>query len=108
MALVKHTITNGFWKKISLAGQNGKAWMKHVGDDGTSKVVIAHTVSAQTPSDNIAVGIAVNLDIDLGYVLPQSGDPYYSEILTADTTADIYYATLRDAGETCEIIADFI
>jgi len=108
MALNQYTITNGQWKKISLAGQNGKAWMKSVGNDGSSKVVIAHTPTAQTPTDDIPVGAAADLNIEIGYVLPQSGNPKESEILSADNASDIYYATLRDVGETCIITTDFV
>ena len=108
MALLPKTITYGFWKKLSLAGQNGKAWMKEVGPDGTSKLVIAHTNTTQTPTDDIPVGVAVNLNINIGYTLPNSGNPKESEELAADNANDIYYATLRDINETCKIIVDFI
>jgi len=105
MALNKLIITNGFWKKLSTAGYSGTAWMKNVGPDGTSKVVIAHTTSTQPQPDDVPVGTAVDLDIEIGYVLSQSGS--VSNQLTADNGNDIYYATLRDVGETCEIIVDF-
>lgn len=111
MALLNYTITYGEWKKICLAGENGKVWMKKIGSDGTSKVVIAHTDSVQTHGspvgDNIPVDDAIDLDIEKGYVLPQSGNPHDSEKLTADNTNDIYYATLRDVDETCIITTDF-
>ena len=112
MALSKLTITNGQWKKLSNAGQNGKAWMKTVGSDGSSRVIISHTPTAQTAGspigDNIPVGSAINLDAGTGYILPLNGDPLLSDILAADNSSDIYYATLLDAGETCEIIVDFV
>jgi hypothetical protein len=111
MSLNKHTIKKGEWKKISNAGENGKAWMKDT-IDGTAIIVIAHTDTTQTGGspvgDNIPLGSALDLDIEIGYTLPQNGDPFYSAELTADNASDIYYATLKDEGSDCEIIADFI
>ena len=109
--LAKKTITNGEWKKISLAGQNGKAWIWDTGD-GIAKILIAHTDTVQTGvtpiGDNIPILDALDLSIDIGYVLDQSGNPKNSEILNADNGNDIYYATLIDEGEDAKIITDFI
>jgi hypothetical protein len=105
--LSKLTITNGEWKKISDAGENGMAWLKDTGD-GTAKIMIAHTVTEQTPTDDIPVGSAVDLAVDVGYTLPQTGNPADSVPLSADSASDIYYATLIDIGEDAEIIVDFI
>jgi hypothetical protein len=107
MALSKLTITNNQWKKISAAGENGMAWLCNTGD-GVAKIMIAHTTAAQTPTDDIPVGSAVDLDVTIGYTLPQSGDPNDSVALSADSASDVYYATLIDVGEDAQIIVDFI
>lgn len=106
MALAKYTLTNGQWKKISGAGQSGAAWLKSF--SGVKPIiVIAHTDSAQTPADDIPVGSAVNLDVDIAYRLPFA-DLEISRELTADNVDDIFYATILNDGKTCEIISDFI
>lgn len=109
--LSAYTIKNDEWKKISLAGKNGKAWLKD-SVDGRAKIVIAHTDTAQTAGspvgDNIPLGSALDLDIDIAYTLPETGDPKDSEVLSADNGNDIYYATLRDQGEDAIIIVDFV
>jgi hypothetical protein len=102
-------LSYGQWKKISLAGQNGTAWMNEVGNDGSSRVMIAHTESVQTAGtplgDNIPWASAVNLNKNVGYQLSEDG--IVSPVFSADNANDIYYATLLDVGEDCKIIVDF-
>ena len=108
MALSKFTLTNGFWRKISAAGEDGTAWIKRH-DGRRSVILIAHTAVIQTPdTDNItyANGLLKDLDIDIAYELPIDNERISVE-LNADSGSDIYYATIRDADETCEIIVDF-
>jgi hypothetical protein len=114
MALSSFVLTNGLWKKISTAGQSGTAWIKkHTGLNST--ILIAHTDSAQTYDpdddpdagvldDNIPYADAVDLDIDIAYELPLDR---ISDELSPDNASDVFYATIRDSGETCTIIADF-
>ena len=105
MALSKFTLTNGEWKKISVAGKSGAAWIKkHTGVHST--ILIAHTTAVQTfaGGDDIPYADAVDLSIDIAYELPLDR---ISDELSADGLTDIFYATIRDASETCEIIVDF-
>lgn len=102
--LAKYTVTYGYWKKISGAGQTGSAWLKNT-EDGSARIAIAHTETVQTPADNILWASAVDLDREIAYYLPQDFQP--SAILEADSPTDIFYATLLDADETAEIIVDF-
>jgi hypothetical protein len=118
MALSKLTLTNGEWKKISLAGQDGTAWLKSY--SGVNPViVIAHTDDAQTydipdddpdagvVDDNIPYASAVGLDVDASYRLPYM-DMRISDPLTADNNNDVFYATILNTGATCEIVVDFV
>jgi hypothetical protein len=117
MALAKYTLTNGFWKKISTAGQSGTAWIKDF--NGAHPIIlISHTISAQTYnpnddpdlgilSDNIPYASAVGLDVNIAYELPVT-DNQISVPFSPDTEADVYYATILNTGKTADIIADFI
>ena len=106
MSLVKYTLTAGEWKKISGAGENGTAWLKRH-DGSRSVIMISHTDATLSPTDDIEYADALpDLDIDIAYELPMENEGI-SEPLSADNASDIYYATIRDVGETCEIITDF-
>jgi len=101
--LQNYTLTQGFWKKISTAGQTGTAWLKSA-NGFNAKILISHTATPQNPDDDILVGEEIDLDIDAAYLLPCKG---ISNFLTADSENDIFYATLRNPGKTCIITADF-
>jgi len=105
MALAKYTISSGYWKKISAAGQTGSAWIKETENGKTPMVAIAHTNSVQSPTDDIPLASAVNLDRDIAYYLPK--DFSVSSILEADSPDDVFYATVFGTDETGRIIVDF-
>lgn len=109
MALASYDLTNGEWKKISDAGESGVAWLKDYSGKNP-RVVIAHTTTTQTPdTDDItyANGLVDDLNIDIAYRLP-FGDFKISDVLTADSESDIFYATVLGEGNTATIITDFI
>lgn len=107
--LLSKDLVFGQWKRLSLAGQNGKAWVKNTGNDtGKCKVLIAHADTTQTPTDNIPIGAALNLDKEISYTVPNSGDPMDSEILSASNANDIYYATLRNDVTGVKLTVDFV
>jgi len=98
------TLTYGYWKKISTAGQTGKAWLKSY--NGSHPVIkIGHTSEAQNPADDIPILETTDkLNISASYRLPITDNP---DILTPDDENDIFYATIRNADKTCEINVDF-
>lgn len=101
--LANYTITAGYWKKISVAGQTGTAWLKSA-NGFRPNIKIAHTSSVQSPTDNIPVASAVDLDVDIAYSLPKHR---ISDELVQDDSNDIFYATLINTGKTCIITVDF-
>jgi hypothetical protein len=108
MALAKYTLTNGKWKKISAAGENGKAWLKTF-SGSTPRIIISHSTAAIAldGSDEVVYASATPLDVDIAYRLP-IGTGIISDSLSADSASDIFYATVLGTGNTCEIITDFI
>lgn len=103
MALAKHTLTNGYWKKISIPGETGVLWWKTA--NGFDPIIlIAHSTVGQVPGDNIPLESAAGLYIDTAYRVPLER---ISDVLTPDDSNDIFYATLLNTGKTCEIITDF-
>jgi hypothetical protein len=114
MALANFTLTAGYWRKISTAGQSGAAWLKSA-DGFSPNIKIVHTASVQTYNpdddpdlgaldDNIPYASAVGMDIDVAYNLPQNG---ISAELTADSVSDVFYATVVNTGKTAIITVDF-
>lgn len=107
--LLSKDLIFGQWKKISNAGENGKAWVKNTGSNGgRCKVLIAHTDTTQTPGDNIPIGSAVDLDKEISYTLSSSGQVEDSEPLSANNANDIYYATLRNEVNGVKLTVDFV
>jgi hypothetical protein len=103
MALSNVTLTNGQWKKISLAGQSGAAWKWNT--NSPVSILIAHSDQTQTPTDNIPYGSETGFSRDAAYLLPDKG---ISDVLESDNGNDIFYATILNTGETAEIVVDFI
>ena len=105
--MVKYTITKGQWKKISDAGESGTAWLKSA--NGFSPILIfSHTDSTQTPSDDIPLASAVDLDNDAGFIYKNFKETP-TPVLENEGGNDIWYCTVANGatGATCEIIADF-
>jgi len=102
--LASYTLTNGEWKKISAAGEDGHCWLKSF--NGSNPIIkISHTDQVQDPVDDIEYDETTDLDIDIAYRLP---DKRISDALTSDNGSDIFYATILNTDKTCEIITDFI
>ena len=104
MSLSKKTVIYGQWKKISLVGQDGVARVNKYLGNKLPNVLIAHTDSVQTPSDNIIWASAVNLDVGASYLLPENR---ISDGLYADNGNDIYYATVSHPSESVQLVVDF-
>lgn len=104
MSLSKKTVIYGYWKKISLVGQDGIARVNKYLGNKLPNVLIAHTDSVQTPSDDILWASATNLDVDASYLLPENR---ISDGLYADNGSDIYYATILQPGESVQLVVDF-
>jgi hypothetical protein len=102
--LDKKTIIYGQWKKLSNAGENGIAQIGKILGNVSPVVLIAHTDSAQTPTDDIPFASATDLAIDKAIHL-LTGD--VSDDLNVDNGSDIYYATIQQPGESVELITDF-
>lgn len=101
--LANYTLTQGQWKKISAAGETGNAWCKSA--NGFDPIIlIAHSTAGQTPSDDIPLASATELDIESSYRIPIDR---ISDVLTPDDVNDIFYATLLNLGKTCVITTDF-
>jgi hypothetical protein len=113
--LANYTLTNGYWKKISSAGESGVAWLKSA-NGFNPNIKIVHTDSVQTYNpdddpdqgaldDNIPYDDAIDINIDIAYTLPLHD---ISAELTADSASDVFYATVINDGKTCIITTDFI
>lgn len=103
MALSNVLLTNGQWKKISLAGESGAAWKWEA--NSPSRILIGHSDQTQTPTDNIPYGSETGFGIEIAYLLPDKG---ISDVLESDNGNDIFYATILNVGETAKIVVDFI
>lgn len=106
MALAKHTLTNGKWKKISTAGTDGVAWLKDY-NGITPRVLISHSESviALDGNDEVLYASASPLDVDIAYRMPINDRT--SDALVSDSASDIFYATILGTSKTCDIIVDF-
>lgn len=104
--MVTYTITKNVWKKISDAGEYGTAWRKSA-NGFTPHLLFCHSDSVQTPSDDIPLASAVDLDVDSSLVW-KTGE--VTPVLEAENGNDLWYVTFRNgaAGATCEITADFL
>lgn len=101
--LNNYTLTQGYWKKISAAGETGACWWKTA--NGFDPIIlVSHSKLGQTPSDDIPLASAAGLSIDTAYRVPLDR---ISDVLTPDDASDIFYATLLNPGKTCTINADF-
>jgi hypothetical protein len=107
--LSNKTVIKGQWKKISLAGEDGVAWINKYTGNTEPVVLIAHTDTIQTHGspvgDNIPWGDALDLDVDTAYQLPPDGR--ISDELFADNGNDIFYATIKHVGESVDLTVDF-